>query len=73
MEASMLTEWPCEGHQRYLQKKKGLGAEMLTERAEMPRMMSLPRTLRASSQMWGPQRTFAQRRDPQEVLRAPCL
>jgi len=73
MEASMLTEWPCEVHQRYLQRKKGLGAEMLIEKAERLRMMSPPRTLKASSQMWGPRKIFAQGKDPQEVLMAPCL
>ena len=73
MEAWMLTELPCEGQQKYLQRKKGLATEMLIETVERPGMKSPPRTLRVSSHMWGPRRIFSQRRAPQEVLRAPCL
>ena len=46
---------------------------MLIEKVERPGRKSPQRTSRASSQMWGPQRIFSQRRAPQEVLRAPYL
>ena len=68
MEASKLTELPCEGRKSCLQRRKGgLAAEKLIEtdeRLKQKQMRSPPlRTSTASSQMRDPQRISSQKWD----------